>query len=136
MSPNGSHGVAVAAHRRPVLPRPLAFWLVAVAFAVTMFGTTLPTPLYVLYQEQRGFAEQMITVIFAVYAAGVLAALLLFGRASDQLGRRRMLLVGLACAALSAVAFLLDQGLTLLIVGRVLSGLSAGIFTGTATAAL
>jgi MFS family permease len=136
MSPNGSHGVAVAAHRRPVLPRPLAFWLVAVAFAVTMFGTTLPTPLYVLYQEQRGFAEQMITVIFAVYAAGVLAALLLFGRASDQLGRRRMLLIGLACAALSAVAFLLDQGLALLIVGRVLSGLSAGIFTGTATAAL
>jgi MFS family permease len=78
----------------------------------------------------------MLTVIFAVYAAGVLAALLLFGRASDQLGRRRMLLVGLACSALSAVAFLLDQGLALLIVGRVLSGLSAGIFTGTATAAL
>jgi MFS family permease len=60
----------------------------------------------------------------------------LFGRASDQMGRRRMLLVGLACSALSAVAFLLDQGLALLIVGRMLSGLSAGIFTGTATAAL
>jgi MFS family permease len=114
----------------------LAFWLVAVAFAVTMFGTTLPTPLYVLYQEELGFAEEMLTVIFAVYAAGVLAALLLFGRASDQLGRRLILLVGLACAALSTVAFLLDQGLALLIVGRVLSGLSAGIFTGTATAAL
>jgi MFS family permease len=114
----------------------LAFWLVAVAFAVTMFGTTLPTPLYVLYQEELGFAEPVLTAIFAVYAAGVLAALLLFGRASDQLGRRRMLLVGLACAALSAVAFLLDQGLTLLILGRLLSGLSAGIFTGTATAAL
>jgi MFS family permease len=109
---------------------------VAVAFAVTMFGTTLPTPLYVLYQEDLGFAEPMLTVIFAVYAAGVLAALLLFGRASDELGRRRMLLAGLACAAFSAVAFLLDQGLALLIVGRVLSGLSAGIFTGTATAAL
>jgi MFS family permease len=114
----------------------VAFWLVAGAFAVTMFGTTLPTPLYVLYQEELGLGEQMITVIFAVYAAGVLAALLLFGRASDQLGRRRMLLIGLACAALSTVAFLLDHGLTGLIVARVLSGLSAGIFTGTATAAL
>jgi MFS family permease len=136
MSPHSSRAVADVAHRRPVVARPLAFWLVAVAFAVTMFGTTLPTPLYVLYQEELGFGEQMITVIFAVYAAGVLAALLLFGRASDQLGRRRMLLVGLACAALSTVAFLLDQGLALLIVGRLLSGLSAGIFTGTATAAL
>jgi MFS family permease len=136
MSPSGGRAVGVLPHRRGVLSRPLAFWLVAVAFAVTMFGTTLPTPLYVLYQEELGFAEPMLTVIFAVYAAGVLAALLLFGRASDQLGRRRMLLVGLACSALSAVAFLLDQGLALLIVGRLLSGLSAGIFTGTATAAL
>jgi MFS family permease len=135
-SPRGSSAAAAPAAGRPVLSRPLAFWLVAVAFAVTMFGTTLPTPLYVLYQEELGFAEPVLTAIFAVYAAGVLAALLLFGRASDQLGRRRMLLVGLACAALSAVAFLLDQGLTLLIVGRLLSGLSAGVFTGTATAAL
>jgi MFS family permease len=136
MNPDDGRAVATAGHRRPLVSRPLAFWLVAVAFAVTMFGTTLPTPLYVLYQEELGFPEQMITVIFAVYAVGVLAALLLFGRASDQLGRRRMLLVGLACAALSTVAFLLDHGLALLIVGRVLSGLSAGIFTGTATATL
>jgi MFS family permease len=136
MSPDGSRVVAAPAPRHPVLSRPVAFWLVAGAFAVTMFGTTLPTPLYVLYQEEMGFPEEMLTAIFAVYAAGVLAALLLFGRASDQLGRRRLLIVGLVCAALSAVAFLLDQGLALLIVGRLLSGLSAGIFTGTATAAL
>jgi MFS family permease len=136
MSPHGSHAVAVPAHQRPILPRPSAFWLMAVAFGVTMLGTTLPSPLSVLYQQKLGLAALMITVIYAVYAAGVLAALLLFGRASDQLGRRRVLLIGLACAALSAVAFLLDQGLALLIVGRVLSGLAAGIFTGTATAAL
>ncbi|MCW2677263.1 MAG: major facilitator superfamily 1 [Modestobacter sp.] len=136
MSPHGRHAVAVPVHQRPMLPRPSAFWLMAVAFGVTMLGTTLPSPLSVLYQQKLGLAALMITVIYAVYAAGVLAALLLFGRASDQLGRRRVLLIGLACAALSAVAFLLDQGLALLIVGRVLSGLAAGIFTGTATAAL
>jgi len=136
LSPRGRGPVAAPVRRQLVVSRPLAFWLVAVAFAVTMFGTTLPTPLYVLYQEELGFADDMLTVIFAVYAAGVLTALLLFGRASDQLGRRRMLLIGLAFAVLSTVAFLLDQGLALLIVGRLLSGLSAGIFTGTATAAL
>jgi MFS family permease len=136
VNPHSSHAVAGTAPRRPVAVRALAFWLVAVAFVATMFGTTLPTPLYVLYQQQLGLAEVMLTVIFAVYAAGVLAALLLLGRASDELGRRRVLLIGLGCAALSAVAFLLAQGLALLIVGRVLSGLSAGLFTGTATAAL
>jgi len=109
---------------------------VAFALAIAMLGTTLPTPLYGLYREDFGFSELMITVIFATYAAGVIASLLLFGRLSDQVGRRRMLLPGLALAALSAVAFLLADGLALLIVGRVLSGLSAGIFTGTATATL
>jgi MFS family permease len=108
----------------------------AFALAIAMLGTTLPTPLYALYREQFGFSELMITVIFATYAAGVIASLVLFGRLSDQVGRRRMLLPGLGLAALSAVAFLMADGLGLLIVGRVLSGLSAGIFTGTATATL
>jgi MFS family permease len=106
------------------------------ALVATMLGTTLPTPLYVLFEQQLGLAALMGTVIFAVYAAGVLAALLLLGRASDEFGRRRVLLLGLAFAALSAGAFLLAHGVALLIVGRVLSGLAAGVFTGTATAAL
>jgi MFS family permease len=122
--------------RRPSVPRPVAFWLVAASFIVTMLGTTLPTPLYVLYQQSLGFSSLMVTIIFALYAVGVLAALVLFGRASDELGRRRVLIAGLACAAVSAVVFLLAQGLALLFVGRLLSGLSAGIYTGTATAAL
>jgi MFS family permease len=113
-----------------------AFALATYAFVVTMVGTTLPTPLYVLYQRRYGFSELIVTVIFAVYAAGVIAALMLFGRVSDEAGRRPVLLVGLALSALSAVAFLLAGGLALLLVGRVLSGLSAGIFTGTATATL
>ena len=118
------------------LGRRAAFAVVAYAFAVTMLGTTLPTPLYVLYQGEFGFSQLMITVIFATYACGVIAALLLFGRLSDQIGRRGALLPGLALSALSAVVFLLAQGLAPLLLGRILSGLSAGIFTGTATATL
>ncbi len=101
-----------------------------------MLGTTLPTPLYIFYKQRFGFSELMITVIFATYAAGVIFALLLLGRASDVVGRRPVLMLGLTLSALSAVTFLLANGLALLLVGRVLSGLSAGIFTGTATATL
>lgn len=101
-----------------------------------MIGTTLPTPLYGLYRDKFGFSELMVTLIFATYAVGVIAALLLFGSFSDVVGRRRMLLPGLAVSALSAVAFILAEGLAPLLVGRVLSGLSAGVFTGTATATL
>jgi MFS family permease len=93
--------------RRAVAGRRLAFTLVAYAFAVTMLGTTLPTPLYPIYQARMGFSELIVTVIFAVYAAGVIAALVLVGSWSDRVGRRPMLLAGLALSAASAVAFLI-----------------------------
>jgi hypothetical protein len=36
--------------RRQAVPRRTAFWLLALVLTVTMLGTTLPTPLYVIYQ--------------------------------------------------------------------------------------
>ncbi|MGQ7244617.1 MFS transporter [Salinicola sp. V024] len=109
---------------------------VALAFAATMIGTTLPTPLYPIYQQQLGFSQLMITVIFAVYAAGVIAALLITGRWSDQLGRRPLLFAGLAASIVSDLVFWHADGLGMILTGRVLSGISAGIFTGTATVAV
>ncbi|MEU5431992.1 MFS transporter [Streptomyces sp. NPDC020719] len=114
----------------------MPFALAAYAFAVTMCGTTLPTPLYALYQQKLGFSSFMVTVIFAVYAVGVIVALLLLGQLSDSVGRRPVLLAGLVLSAMSAGCFLFERGLPELFAGRVLSGLSAGLFTGTATAAV
>jgi MFS family permease len=111
------------------------FVLVAYAFAVTMMGTTLPTPLYPLYQQELGFSSFLVTVIYATYAVGVIAALLC-GQLSDEIGRRRVLLPSLLLSVASAIAFVFAGGLVLLFIGRVLSGVSAGMFTGTATAAL
>ncbi|MFD7903661.1 MFS transporter [Kitasatospora sp. NPDC059747] len=106
----------------------------AFAFAVAMAGTTLPTPLYGLYRERIGFSELTVTVVFAVYAFGVIGVLLLVGNVSDTVGRRPVLLCGLGFAACSAVVFLAADSVALLCLGRLLSGLSAGLFTGTATA--
>ena len=117
-------------------PRPVAFWLIAYVFAVTMLGTTLPTPLYVIYQAQFHFSTSLITLIFATYAVGVLVALLVAGRSSDQVGRRPVLAAAIGLSIVSAVTFILASGVGWLFVGRVLSGLSAGLMTGTATAAL
>ncbi len=121
--------------RRAVVGWP-AVTLIGLAFAITMLGTTLPTPLYPLYEKAFGFDELVTTVVFAAYAVGVTIALLVFGSWSDQLGRRPMLQAGLALSGLSAIVFLLAGALGWLFVGRVLSGLSAGIFTGTATATI
>src|SRR5580693_815802 len=101
-----------------------------------MLGTTLPTPLYVIYQGQWHFSAVIVTVTFAVYAVAVLATLLLAGRSSDQAGRKPVLAVALGASALSTVAFILAPDVGVLFVGRILSGISAGLMTGTATAAL
>lgn len=122
--------------QRRTAPDSLGIWLVAAAFAVTMMGTTLPTPLYVLYQQEFGFSTLMITVIFATYAVGVVVALLCCGHVSDEIGRRRTLLPGLALSMASSGIFLAASELALLFPARLLSGLSAGLFTGTATAAI
>jgi MFS family permease len=119
----------------PAVPR-VAFWLGALILSITMLGTTLPTPLYVIYQAQWHFSAAIVTVTFAVYAVAVLATLLLAGRSSDEAGRRPVLAAALGASAVSTVVFILAPNVGVLIIGRILSGLSAGLMTGTATAAL
>jgi MFS family permease len=101
-----------------------------------MIGTTLPTPLYPLFEQRYSFGELMVTVIFAVYAFGVIAGLLVFGNLSDEIGRKPVLLIGLAFSVASAFLFVFAESLVPIFAGRIASGFSAGVFTGTATAML
>jgi MFS family permease len=77
-----------------------------------------------------------VTVTFAAYAVAVLATLLLAGRSSDEAGRRPVMAMALAASALSTVMFILAPDVGALIAARIVSGLSAGLMTGTATAML
>jgi MFS family permease len=114
----------------------VAFPLLAYAFTAIMMGTTLPTPMYALYSAKMHFSVLTTTVVFATYAGGVLAALLVMGRWSDVVGLRPILLLGAAFALASAIVFLAADTVDLQLIGRVLSGLSAGVYAGTATAAV
>jgi MFS family permease len=133
---SSNSGPAARSVNRVRLGRKSAIVVVAYAFAFTMLGTTLPTPLYPLYKQSIGFGDFMLTVVFAVYAVGVLAALFFGGGLSDQIGRRRVIIPALVISGLSAVCFVFEAGLPLIFVGRILSGLSAGLCAGTATATL
>jgi MFS family permease len=112
------------------------FWLIAAVFMVSMAFSTVPTPLYPLYQRQDGFTSFTVTVIFAVYAVGVVTSLLLAGHLSDWVGRRRILWPALALEALAAVFFLTWPALPGLLLARFLTGLGVGMITATATAYL
>jgi MFS family permease len=112
------------------------FWIIAVTFLLVMAYSTVPTPLYPLYQQRDGFPAFTITVIFAAYAIGVMISLYLFGHVSDWVGRRRVLLVAVLLSALSAVMFVFWSEVPGLVVARLVNGASIGILTATATAHL
>src|SRR6218665_1576872 len=117
-------------------PRTAGFWVVAIAFLLVMAYSTVPTPLYPLYQQLDGFPVSIVTVIFAAYAVGVVGSLFLFGHVSDWMGRRRMLVIAILVSALSAVLFMVFTDVPGLLVARVINGVSIGILAATATAHL
>ncbi|HLW03641.1 MAG TPA: MFS transporter [Ktedonobacterales bacterium] len=125
----------VTEQHHPV-PHLQAYLVLIGVFAAGVLGTTLPTPLYVLWQEQYRFPAVMITILFAGYTVGLLTALLFFGRLSDHFGRRPTLLLAVGLACVSTLLFVLAQQVLWLLVGRLLSGLAAGLLTGTAAASL
>jgi len=105
-----------------------------VVVAVLFAGSTLLTPLYDLYRSTYGFSALVLVLLYAVYVVGNLVALILFGRLSDQIGRKPVVLAGLGLAALSAAIFLAADHPAWLFAGRVASGLAVGIGAGAATA--
>lgn len=113
-----------------------AFWVVAFAFLAVMALGTVPSPLYGLYRVRDHFSLFMITVAFAVYAVGVIVALLLAGHLSDLYGRRRLLLPAVGISIVSAIVFLASKSLAGLLIGRLVNGISIGIVASTATAYL
>jgi MFS family permease len=124
------------AQRTGPLPGAAAFWLVAEAWFLLLFAAAAPSPLYGVYQARWRFSAITLTAVFAVYALGVLVALLVFGSVSDYLGRRRVISVALAAGAGACGLFLAAHGVGLLFAARALSGAAVGIAAGAAGAAL
>src|SRR5689334_2831571 len=113
----------------------VAFLVAAAVLLVIIARGTFPAPLYPLWQRAYGFGSLTVTEVFAPYACGTLTALLVVGRASDQAGRRPVLIGGLLMTELPTAHFLAAPGTAWLYLRRVTSGLAVGIATGAAAAA-
>ncbi|MYW19238.1 MFS transporter [Streptomyces sp. SID2955] len=116
--------------------RRAGFGVVAVAFTVAVAFSTVPTPLYPLYERRDGFGAFTVTVVFAVYAVGVVAGLVFAGHLSDRAGRRPVLVAALLSEVAAASLFLAWPALPGLLAARFVTGLGVGTATPTATAYL
>jgi MFS family permease len=103
-----------------------------VGAALIAASSSAATPLYRLYQQSMHLTPLMITVVFAVYALSLLAALLTVGGLSDYVGRRPVILGGLLLNAAAMILFAHADNVGELILARAVQGLCVG----TATTAL
>jgi MFS family permease len=111
-----------------------SFWLLAVVLGFFLAAASAPSPLYPLYQAEWGFSTITLTAIYAVYAFGALAALLVCGRLSDHIGRRWVAIFGLLIELGAMLTFVVAQGVADLFVARILQGIGTGVATGSISA--
>ena len=124
------------APRRFTLPRQPAFVGTALGFTSLYLAAGVLTPLLVVYRERWGFPPAMLTVAFAAYAIGFLAAVLTFGSLSDHVGRRPVLIGALLVQVAATVIFLVAPDIGWVIAGRIVQGVASGAATAAFTAAL
>jgi len=113
-----------------------AYALVTAVIGLALLASATPSPLYGTYRELWGFSPAVLTLVYATYAFGVLAALLLAGRISDEVGRRPVLIVSLSTLLATSVLFMVANSVAWLFVARGLQGLATGLALGAASAAM
>src|SRR2546425_9567153 len=95
---------SLARPRRTLSPR-AGYAVAASVIGLGLFASLTPSPLYRTYSVHWHFSPLTLTLIYATYAFGVLATLLLAGAVSDDVGRRPVLLVALGGLMSSTALF-------------------------------
>jgi MFS family permease len=118
------------------MSRNTAFWVLATILGVLLFASSVPSPLYPVYQAEWDFSAVTLTSVFAVYAIALLGALLVVGSISDHVGRRPTLLIALAVEIVAMLAFAEADGVGWLFAARAIQGLATGTAMGAISAAM
>jgi len=110
----------------------VGFWAVAFALLIVMASATLPSPLYGIYRLRDHLSSFMVTVIYAIYAAGTIAALLSVRFIAARAGRRGVMLGAVATMMAAAGLLAAWKALPGLLLGRFITGVAVGLVAGTA----
>ena len=108
------------------------FWAVAFALVIVMASATLPSPLYGLYRIRDHLSTLTVTVIYAIFAAGTIGALLSVRFVAARAGRRGAMLGAVATMMVAAGVLAAWKALPGLLIGRLITGIAVGLAAGTA----
>lgn len=103
-------------------------FLVSTASLIACFaGSSSVIPLYNTYRVENGLTNADVALTVVTYFVGTMSALLLFGRISNHVGRRRASALALALVAAGCVVMLDVSGVLQVALGRGLMGLGCGV---------
>jgi EmrB/QacA subfamily drug resistance transporter len=116
-------------------PDPRRWWALALlcgAFLMVILDAAIVIVALPSIQADLGFSEQGLQWVLSAYALAFAGLLLLGGRAADLLGRRRVLMVGIALFTAASLVCGLAWSPAALLIARVVQGVGAAIMTPTA----
>ena len=93
---------AVAGAGRRTWSRRTSFWLAIATQVLVLAASNFPTPLFPIYAQRYHFGAATVTLLFSVYVAALIPAMLTLGRITDRVGRRPALVAGMAITAVSS----------------------------------
>jgi MFS family permease len=113
-----------------------SFWTAASVAGLALWASGAPTVVYPIYAEEWQLQPSVTSAIFAIYPLVLVPVLIVFGNLSDVIGRRAVILMGLAALGAGSLAFGLAPDLTWVFIGRALMGVGVGLALSPATAAM
>ncbi|WP_431966888.1 MFS transporter [Actinacidiphila sp. bgisy160] len=124
----------------PVINRPhqgrtlrLAFAAAIISLVASFAASAAPIPLLNTYRAEDGFTNAGFSLAFVAYSVGIIAALLLLGRLSNHLGRRRAAIASLGLLLLGTLLLLDVHHIGTLLAARLLMGIGTGLASSSLT---
>jgi MFS family permease len=120
----------VAGRGRTLRP---AFVAAVVSLVATFAAVGSTIPLFNIYRAEDGFTNADISTTVVAYSVATLTTLLVLGRLSNHLGRRPTSIASLVLLLLGCLMLLNVHHIGILIAGRLLMGLGAGLASSSLT---
>jgi MFS transporter, DHA1 family, tetracycline resistance protein len=103
-----------------------ALLVLLVTVFINIAGFSLILPLLPFYGRELQASPTAVTLLFSAYSFGNIFGEIYWGRLSDTIGRKRVMIGTMSCAALSYVAFAFAPTLAIALIIRIVTGFFSG----------